>query len=408
MKARGIFPRDFDRVLFFSLLGLLVIGILMVYSAGQTSEGPMPRLHLKQISWAVIGLAGLAMAMAIPYKSFDALAYPAYILGILLLLFVLAAQGTSLVRERWIVIGSLQFQPSEVAKFSVIFVLARYFSGVKTRRFSALSLAAPIVLTFVPLILILKEPDLGTSLTLAGVLLPVLYWSGVPVLTIFFLLSPLFALVASLHLLAFVLYLIGLTALLVYGRERNLTVLAIVLMINLGAGIARPILWNQLKPYQKGRILSFVNPHDTLGSAYQIIQSKVAIGSGGVSGKGFLQGTQKGLSFLPEQHTDFIYSVVGEELGLVGCALILVLFGVVISRALGIAAHTKNRFGSVLVLGITALVAFQVVVNIGMTLGMLPVTGIPLPLISYGGTSLATTLFGFGLILNVGVHRRDY
>lgn len=151
-----------------------------------------------------------------------------------------------------------------------------------------------------------------------------------------------------------------------------------------------------------------MNPHDTLGSAYQIIQSKVAIGSGGVGGKGFLQGTQKGLSFLPEQHTDFIYSVVGEELGLVGCATILVLFGVMISRAIGIAAHTKNRFGSILVLGITALIAFQVVVNVGMTLGMLPVTGIPLPLISYGGTSLATTLFGIGLILNVGMHRRDY
>ncbi|MFN0150683.1 MAG: rod shape-determining protein RodA [bacterium] len=408
MKPRGIFPRDFDRVLFFSLLGLLAIGIVMVYSAGQTSAGAMPRLHLKQISWAIIGLGGLAAALAIPYKSFDALAYPAYVLGILLLLFVLAAQGTPLVRERWILLGPLQFQPSEVAKFSVIFVLARYFSGVKTRRSSFITLAIPTVLTFVPLILILKEPDLGTSLTLAGVLLPVLYWSGVPVLTLFFMVSPLFAVLASLHLLPFVLYLIALTALLVYGRERNLTVLAIVLIINLGAGIARPILWNQLKPYQKGRILSFVNPHDTLGSAYQIIQSKVAIGSGGVAGKGFMEGTQKGLSFLPEQHTDFIYSVVGEELGLLGCATILVLFGVLISRAVGIAAHTKNRFGSILVLGITALIAFQVVVNIGMTLGMLPVTGIPLPLISYGGTSLATTLFGIGLILNVGMHRRDY
>ena len=408
MIGRGIFPRDFDRVLFFSLVALLLIGLLMVFSAGRTSEGPMPKLHLKQILWAVIGLGGLAAAIAIPYKSFDALAIPLYVLGVCLLLVILAAQGTALVRDRWIQAGPIQFQPSEVAKFGLIFVLARHLSGLKSNRVTFARVAAPILLTMLPLILILKEPDLGTSLTLAGVLFPVLYWSGVPMVTLFFLVSPLFAVLTSLHLIAFVLYLAGLFALLAYGRERNLFVLLTVLVINLGAGIARPILWNHLKPYQQGRIISFINPNDTLGSAYQIIQSKVAIGSGGFMGKGYLEGTQKGLSFLPEQHTDFIYSVVGEELGLIGCCLILLLFGVVIVRAIGIAAHTKNRFGSLLVLGIASLIAFQVVVNIGMTLGMLPVTGIPLPLVSYGGTSLATTLFGIGLVLNVGMHRRDY
>jgi rod shape determining protein RodA len=405
---RRVLPRDFDRALMVALLGLLAIGLLMVYSAGQTSEGAMPRLYMKQLAWTLIGLAGLAAALALPYKLFDALAYPVYGLGLLLLGFVLAAHGTPFVRERWIELGPLQFQPSEVAKFGVIFVLARYLSGLKTNRITPARLAAPLLLAGVPLVLILKEPDLGTSLTLIGVLFPVLYWSGVPVRILFFLVSPLFAVIASLHLVVFVLYLLLLFAYLAWGRERNLIVLIAVLVMNLGAGIARPILWGQLKPYQKGRILSFVNPDDRLGSAYQIIQSKVAIGSGGLLGKGYLEGTQKKLSFLPEQHTDFIYSVVGEELGLIGCIAVLALFALLIVRAIDIAAHTRNRFGSLLVLGIASLIAFQVVVNIGMTLGMLPVTGIPLPLISYGGTSLATTLFGIGIILNIGMHRRDY
>jgi rod shape determining protein RodA len=258
----------------------------MVFSAGRTSEGPMPKLHLKQILWAVVGLGGLAAAIAIPYKTFDALAIPLYVLGVFLLLVVLAAQGTALVRDRWILIGPIQFQPSEVAKFGLIFVLARHLSGLKTNRATFARIVAPILLTILPLILILKEPDLGTSLTLAGVLFPVLYWSGVPLMTLFFLVSPLFAVLASLHLITFVLYLAVLFALLAYGRERNLFVLLTVLIVNLGAGIARPILWNHLKPYQQGRIISFINPNDTLGSAYQIIQSKVAIGSGGLLGKG--------------------------------------------------------------------------------------------------------------------------
>ena len=257
------------------------------------------------------------------------------------------------------------------------------------------------IATIVPLVLILKEPDLGTSLTLAGVLFPVLYWSGVSVLTLFFLVSPLFAVLASLHLLAFVLYLAGLFALLAYGRERNLVVLLVVLVANLAAGIARPVLWGHLKPYQQGRILSFISPNDTLGSAYQIIQSKVAIGSGGIAGKGYLQGTQKGLSFLPEQHTDFIFSVFAEEWGFVGVLVLLVLFVGLIWLSLEIASKAKDQLGALLAVGIVAMLCFCVVVNIGMTAGMFPIVGIPLPLVSYGGSATIMTMASLGLLLNV-------
>jgi len=400
--------RDFDRGLFLAVVALVLVSLLMTYSAGRTSADAMPRLHLKQLAWCVIGFAGLFAAMAIPYRSFDALAYPIYFVGLLLCLAILLLHGTPLVRERWLVLGPVNFQPSEVAKYGVILVLARYLSGIKGGRFRISKLAIPIALTLIPFGLILKEPDLGSALVLIGVLLPVLYWGGLPLRVIFFLISPLIAVLASLSLGFFVLYLAALVAILAFGRERNLVVLAVVVAVNLATGIARPVLWNQLKPYQRARILSFVNPEDTLGSAYQIIQSKVAIGSGGLWGKGYLEGTQKGLSFLPEQHTDFIFSVVGEEFGFLGCFLVLLLFGVVLVRATMIAAHARNRFGSLLVVGVVSLIAFQVVVNVGMTLGMLPVTGIPLPLVSYGGTSLTTTLFGIGLVLNVGIHRRDY
>lgn len=402
------FTRDFDRGVFFSATALVAIGVLMTFSSGQTSEGAMPQLHVKQLMWTVIGLFGLFTAVAIPFRTFDALAYPIYILGISLLLAVLALQGTPFVRERWLLLGPINFQPSEVAKFGVILVLARHLSGLKGERFRAAKLLPPILITLLPLILILKEPDLGTALVLVGILAPLLYWSGVPLRVIFFLGSPLVAVLSSLHIGLFVAYLVALGLYLRFGRERNLVVLVVVVALNLGAGIARPVLWNQLKPYQKARIVSFVDPDDARGSAYQIIQSKVAIGSGGLTGKGYLKGTQKGLSFLPEQHTDFIYSVVGEEFGFVGCSVILILFGALLLRAIDIAATARNRFGSLLVIGVVSLLAFQVVVNIGMTLGMLPVTGIPLPLISYGGTSLSTTLFGIGLVLNVGLRRRDY
>ncbi len=400
--------RDFDRGIFFSTVALVVVSLLMTYSAGRTSAGAMPQLHLKQLVWCAIGFGGLLAAMSIPYRSFDALAYPTYVVGILLCLAILILHGTPFVRERWLVIGPVNFQPSEVMKYGVILVLARAFSGMKEGRFRVSRLAIPIVLTIVPLALILKEPDLGSALVLIGVLLPVLYWGGVPLRVLFFLVSPLLAALASLKLGFFVLYLAAIVAFLAFGKERNLVILSIVVAVNLATGIARPILWHQLKPYQRARILSFVNPEDTLGSAYQIIQSKVAIGSGGLFGKGFLQGTQKGLSFLPEQHTDFIFSVVGEEFGFLGCSLVLLLFGVLLVRGILIAAHVRNRFGSLLAIGVVSLIAFQVVVNVGMTLGMLPVTGIPLPLVSYGGTSLTTTLFGIGLVLNVGIHRRDY
>jgi rod shape determining protein RodA len=403
-----VFTRDFDKAVFLSTIALVAIGVLMTYSSGQTSEGAMPRLHVKQLVWCVVGLAGLFTAVGIPYRSFDALAYPIYVVGIVLLLLVLALQGTPFVRERWLLLGPVNFQPSEVAKFGVILVLARHLSGLKGERFRATKLVPPLLITLLPLVLILKEPDLGTALVLVGILVPLLYWSGVPLRVIVFLGSPLLALLSSLHLALFVAYIAALGLFLRFGRERNLVVVVVVLAVNLGAGLARPILWSHLKPYQRARIVAFANPDDRLGSAYQVIQSKVAIGSGGLAGKGYLNGTQKGLSFLPEQHTDFIYSVVGEEFGFVGCGVILVLFAILILRAIDIAATARNRFGSLLVIGVASLLAFQVVVNVGMTLGMLPVTGIPLPLISYGGTSLSTTLFGVGLVLNVGLRRRDY
>ena len=287
----------------------------------------------------------------------------------------------------------------------MILVLARFLSGVKEGRFRIAKVAIPIILTLLPLGLILKEPDLGSALVLVGVLFPVLYWSGLPLRVILFLVSPLIAVLASLSVPIFVLYLAVLVGYLAFGRERNLVVLVVVVALNLMTGIARPVLWSQLKSYQRARILSFANPQDTLGSAYQIIQSKVAIGSGGFMGKGYLNGSQKGLSYLPEQHTDFIFSVVGEEFGFLGCCFVLLLFGVLLVRAIAIASHARNRFGSLLAIGVVSLIAFQVIVNVGMTLGFLPVIGVPLPMMSAGLSAVLATFIGIGFVISVKMRR---
>jgi rod shape determining protein RodA len=264
------------------------------------------------------------------------------------------------------------------------------------------------MMAIVPIMLILKQPDLGTSLVFWVVLFALWFWSGLPPLYMALILSPVVSLIAASHWLAWVLYFVVLLSVLFLTRP-GLLFGTVITITNLAFGVITPFLWNRLHDYQKLRILTFLDPgRDPRGAGYQIIQSKIAIGSGGVFGKGFLEGSQTRLDYLPERHTDFIFSVLGEQFGLIGALVVICLFGFVFYRGLRIAYRCRSSFISNLAFSATAVLFFQFFVNMGMTLGIMPVTGLPLPLLSYGGTSLVLCWVLIGLIVVADYHWQEY
>lgn len=361
MRGRTPFSR-FDKLLFFTPIAIFAIGILSVYSASyKVHQSLNDQLALRQLLW--MGIAVLVVFLAVRWSYFRLVdfAWPLYFTSLfflVLVLFMPARMGA----RRWLDLGGFNFQPSELAKIAVVMVLSRYFSSNRIEFISKGRMIEPFLIVGVPFLLILKEPDLGTGLILLPVFLSMLYVWGV--------------------------------------RPR------LILALILAGALASPVLFHFLKEYQRTRLLVFVNPNlDPLGAGYTIIQSKIAIGSGGFFGKGFMGGTQNQLKFLPERHTDFIFGVIGEEGGFLAAALVLFLFWLIIRRGYQIAGQTPDRFGSQLACGITTMLAFQTFVNLGMTMGVLPVVGVPLPLVSYGGTSVLMTMLSIGLLINIKVHR---
>jgi len=344
----------------------------------------------------------------IPLRFHEIFAYLYYLLALFLLVTVFFIGTTRLGATRWFELGGMTFQPSEWAKIATIFALARYLSYTKRSFYSILWIGAVIVIGFVPLLLVLRQPDLGTSLVFLAIVLSMLYWAKVPLLFIFLIFSPLISLIAGFHWLSWGIFFLLLIYLLYRFRPRLLFSFG-VLMLNVAFGILTPLLWNRLHDYQKLRVLVFLDPNrDPLGAGYQIIQSKVAIGSGGVLGKGFLHGSQTKLAFLPMQHTDFIFSVVGEEIGLIGSLIFLAFFFYLVFRGISIASKSRNSFNSYVAFGLTSVFAFQGIVNLGMAMGLLPVTGIPFPLVSYGGSSLLMSWVSVGLLLAIHSKWTEY
>lgn len=398
---------DLDVPFLFAALALVCLGLATVYSA-TTVPGQFEGLWVRQLMWSGLALGAAWAAASLPYRVYDSLAYPLYGIALLLLVLVLVA-GTSVYgARRWLDFGFMRFQPSELAKVATVIVLARVMDSPKLDLRRIRYWLPPMVLTLLPLALVLRQPDLGTSLSFPVILIAMYFWAGMPLSTIVMGLSPALNVVlffATGTLWWFIALLLGMLAII---RPRP-AVLVLVLLVNGAVAYALPQMWNHLHDYQKRRIETFLNPgQDPHGAGYQIIQSKIAIGSGGVAGKGYLKGTQKALAFLPMRHTDFIYSVVGEELGLLGALTVVILYGVVILRGLRIATVARNGFASLLVVGLIAALFYHVVVNILMTIGWAPVTGLPLPLLSYGGTALLVNGLEIGLILNVAMRRQEF
>ncbi len=353
----------FDWVLLGMVLLISAIGILNLYSVTSNGETMTTPLYLKQILWLAIGLTAMLVIAFVEYRYYIDLAYIAYTSAVVLLILVLGYGIITSGAQRWVRVGPLTFQPSEFVKISLILALAKFFQRPSDRQgYSLKHLGLPFFLLCFPMVLILKQPDLGTAIILLLIFLSILIFVKI--------------------------------------RLSSLIILGAV-----GAS-ALPLVWMFLKDYQKRRIITFFNPDlDPLGAGYHLIQSRIAVGSGGIFGKGFMKGTQSKLGFLPEQHTDFIFSALGEEWGLVGCFVVVGLYFLLILWGLRIAIEAKDRFGAILSFGVVAMLFWHTFINIAMVMGLMPVVGIPLPLLSYGGSFLLSTLIGIGLLLNVSMRR---
>jgi rod shape determining protein RodA len=356
--------QNFDWILLLLLVILAAISVANLYSATYPTRSTGGAAILqRQIYWFVLGFAVFLLMTTFNYKSLERLAYPAYIVSILLLLAVLIVGKLTSGSRRWLSLGFMAFQPSELAKIAMVIVLAKFLAARdEFMEYHMRDLLKPISLMMIPAVLILKEPDLGTALLVVFVSVSMILFEKI-------------------HWKTFVA--LGVTC--------------------LGS---LPVLWLGLKDYQKDRLLTFLDPdRDPLGAGYHIKQSKIAIGSGQLWGKGYLEGTQTKLHFLPEQHTDFAFSVFSEEWGFAGSFLLLALYFLLIIWGLDIARNSKDKFGSMLSVGIVATIFWQVIINLGMVMGLLPVVGIPLLLFSYGGSSLVTTMAMLGLLMNISIRR---
>lgn len=344
---------------------IILISLVIIGSATHINTPSEDRYWYvqRQGVFALANFLFIFIMLHFDYKSLGRYANILYIINLVMLLAVMFVGQSALGAQRWIQIGPINLQPSEFSKLIMIIALANLLDK-KTGKLNTFKEIIPVfIYVGVPFLLVLKQPDLGTSLVFLAILFGMIFVAGI----------------STRHL-----------------------------MIIFGAGAAfMPIFWHFLKDYQKKRLTVFIDPNvDPLGSGYHIIQSKIAIGSGMLFGKGLFGGTQSQLNFLPENHTDFIFAVIGEELGFVGAVIILMLYFILLYRGIKIAGAAKDNFGTLLATGITSMLTFHVLVNVGMTAGIMPVTGIPLPLMSYGVSSLTTNMISIGILLNIYMRRQ--
>ncbi len=364
--------------------------------------------YQRQLLWLLFALVLFAVVVYLPLKFFDVSAYFLYGLALVMLVAVLLLGNPSGGPARWFSYGPIHLAPSDVAKLAVLLALARFFAYTRLTVISTRRLALSAMMTVVPMALILKQPDLGTSLVFPVILFALWFWSGLSPWYLLLILSPLVSLATAFHWLSWMIYFGVLLGFLAIVRPGTLFGIVTV-VVNLAFGVTTPYVWGKLAEYQKLRILAFIDPSlDPRGAGYQIIQSKISIGSGGLWGIGFLGGSQSRLDFLPERHTDFIFSVLGEEFGLWGSLLVLVLFAFIFYRAVRIAVRCRSRFASLVVMGAASILLFQCLINVGMTLGFMPVTGLALPFLSYGGTALMLSWALIGLIVSADLRWQEY
>lgn len=390
---------------------LTAFGIAVVYSAGQTDypNAAVQSAWLRQMTWLGIGLVAFLVVSRLSVRFLEWAALPGYLLAIGLLLFTLvfgSGAGTAASMKGWIGIGGFRLQPSEFAKIAVALMLARVLASYRVAPRSLLELIKPAIVVLIPWLLVMKQPDLGTGLVFIGLFFAMLFWCGVSGTLLLLAASPVVSLVlggsTGLWAAWFILLLVVLWFYKPFVVEG-----VVIITANLIMGVAAPIVWNKLEPHQQNRLLTFLDPsRDPKASGYQVAQSRIAIGSGGWTGKGFTQGSQKRLAFLPEQHTDFIFAVVGEELGFLGVAAALTLFLFLFLRVIRVATRASDSFSSLVAFGLAGSWFVHVIVNVGMTINLMPITGIPLPFFSYGGSFLLACWIAVGMLVRISAEGR--
>ena len=391
---------------------LTLFGIAIVYSAGQTD---VPIAHVakawqRQLGWFAISLVAAYLVSRASVRLLEWVAWPVYLVGMGLLLVTLAfgsGAGTAASQKGWITIAGIRLgQPAELAKVMVVLMLARVLASRKDAPKSLLDLWQPALVVGVPWLLIMLQPDLGTGIVFIGIFFAMLFWSGVSWPLLVLVASPGVSLLLAFNVGWWGAWFILLIALVVWYRPYLVEGIALV-VTNIVFGVLAPILWDRLHPYQQRRLLVFLDPQsDPRASGYHVIQSQVAIGSGGWFGKGYLDGSQKRLAFLPAQHTDFIFAVLGEELGFIGVSVALALFLALFLRVIRVASRANDSFSSLVAIGLAASWLVHVIVNIGMTLNLMPITGIPLPFFSYGGSFMLASWVSVGILLRVSSEGR--
>ena len=359
--------KNFDWIMFSVILLICLIGIMTIYSATRPLvEEERAVFYIKQITWLILGIFSLLLVVSFDYFWISRFSLIFYIIVIILLITVLLFGRTGMGAQRWLSIGFLSFQPSEFFKLAYVIMLSRYLSTLKLPLDTISLLRSFFGITLLPFLLLLKQPDLGTAL---------------------------------------IVLLLFITLIIMRGIQKKVAVLLVIITL-----ISLPfwgnIFWSGLKDYQKNRIVAFLEPEtDPTGIGYHLTQSKITVGAGQFFGKGYLQGTQGPFRFLPEKHTDFIFAVFAEEWGFFGSLILLSLYFVLIFRGLETAKMAKDDFGRLLALGITCMFLIYFLINVGMTLGLMPVVGVPLPFMSYGGTALLSNLIAAGILINIRARR---
>lgn len=390
---------------------LSLYGISIVFSAGQTDVPTLAHyVWRNQLLWFGLGLIGAFIVSRASVRLMEWAAWPAYLFTIALLVVTLVIGqgfGTGASSKSWLVIGGVRLgQPAELAKLTVVLMLARVLASRREAPQSLLQLWLPALVVAVPWLLIMAQPDLGTGIVFIGIFFAMLFWAGVPWPLLILIASPGVSLILSFSTFWWGGWFLLLLALVLWYKPFLAEGIALV-VANVTTGVLAPILWDSMAPYQQKRLLVFLNPNiDPRDAGYHVIQSRVAIGSGGWFGNGYLEGTQKRLAFLPEQHTDFIFAVVGEELGFLGVSVALALFLLLFLRIVRIAQRSNEPFSGLVAFGLLASWLVHVIVNVGMTLNLMPITGIPLPFFSYGGSFMMASWLAIGLLLRISSEGR--
>jgi rod shape determining protein RodA len=398
----------FDFGIFFTSLILCGIGLVAIYSSTLNNPHAAGNFQ-KQVIWGIGAYIIFFAVYSLPTNIFKSISIPSYIISILLLMAVLAVGKRVNGAKSWFGFAGLGFQPSELANITTVMAMSVFLSRKNIDINSFKNILIALAIGLIPVVFILLEPNLGSTFIYFAIIIALLYWRGISLFGLFVVLSPGIVAIASLFGFSYFIIFLALVLISLILFKQDLFFSGSIFAINIAAGFFTEYVFKALKPHQQLRILSFINPSsDPLGAGYNAIQAKIGIGSGGLLGKGFLSGSQTQLQFIPEQWTDFIFCVIGEEFGFIGSVITIILFFYMFYRIFKLASFAKDEFSSLLLIGILTVLFMHFLINVGMVVGILPVIGLPLPFVSYGGSALVVNLIMLGIVANIYRTRKNY